>query len=129
MSNESRFGYWLRTTGAVYAFGAVDFLVRPKAAKQSLAQFGGEPLEEEKPGLYNSLASAYMATIAALSFSAASDPAERKDLIPPLLVAKATSSAALLVRYLQTKHRGYAASAALDAFLFGVTAGFYANLD
>jgi hypothetical protein len=70
-----------------------------------------------------------MATIAALSFQAASDPAEKRDLIPPLLVAKAVSSGALLLRYYKTRHKGYALASGLDAFLFGVTAGFYANLD
>jgi hypothetical protein len=128
LSAERRFRAWLRTTGVVYALGAADFLARPKAAGQSLQQVGGEPLEEERPGLYNSLSSAYMATIAALSFGAASDPEERRDLIPPLLVAKAVSSGALLLRYFQTRHKGYAAASALDAFLLGVTAGFYANL-
>jgi hypothetical protein len=126
---ERRFGAWLRTTGVVYALGAADFLARPKAAGQSLRQIGGEPLEEEQPGLYNSLSSAYMATIAALSFQAASDPSEKRDLIPPLLVAKAVSSGALLLLYFKTRHKGYAAASALDAFLLGVTAGFYANLD
>jgi hypothetical protein len=126
---ENRFKAWLRGTGAVYALGAVDYLVRPKAVGKSLEQLGGEPVEEETPGLYNSLASAYMATIAALSLRAASDPSERRELIPPLLVAKAVSSGALLLRYFQTRHKGYAAASALDAFLFGVTAGFYANLD
>jgi hypothetical protein len=128
LSVERRFRAWLRTTGVVYAVGAADFLARPKAAGQSLEQVGGEPIEEERPGLYNSLSSAYMATIAALSFGAASDPEEHSDLIPPLLVAKAVSSGALLLRYFQTRHKGYAAASALDAFLFGVTAGFYANL-
>ena len=129
MSTERRFKTWLRITGGIYALGAADFLVRPKAAGQSLQQVGGEPMEEERPGLYNSLASAYMATIAALSLRAATDPAERRELIPPLLVAKAVSSGALLLRYFNTRHKGFAAASALDAFLFGVTAGFYANLD
>lgn len=129
MSAENRFKAWLRTTGAVYALGAADFLARPKAAGKSLQQMDEEPLEEERPGLYNSLSSAYMATIAALSFGAATDPSDRRDLIPPLLVAKAVSSSALLLRYFQTRHKGYAAASALDAFLFGVTAGFYANLE
>jgi hypothetical protein len=126
---ERRFSGWLRTTGVLYALGAGDFLARPKAAGRSLQQLGGARLEDESSGLYNSLASAYMATIAALSFRAAMDPSERRDLIPPLLVAKAVSSGALLLRYFQTRHKGYAAASALDALLLGVTAGFYANLD
>jgi hypothetical protein len=129
VSIERRFKTWLWTTGGIYAVGAADFLVRPKAALRSLEQVGGEPLEEEPPGLYNSLSSAYMATIAALSFRAARDPSERRDLIPPLLVAKAVSSGALLLRYFKTRNKGFAAASALDAFLLGVTAGFYANLD
>ncbi len=129
MSVERRFRAWLRTTGVVYALGAADFLARPQAAGQSLQQVGGEPMEEERAGLYNSLSSAYMATIATLSFQIATDPSDKRDLIPPLLVAKVVSSSALLLRYLQTRHKGYAAASALDAFLFGVTAGFYANLD
>jgi hypothetical protein len=129
VSVERRFGAWLRTTGVVYALGAVDFLVRPKAAGRSLEQVTGEPMEEEQPGVYNSLSSAYMATIAVLSFQASTDPSEKRDLIPALLAAKAVSSGALLLRYLQTRKKGYAAASALDALLFGVTAGFYANLD
>ncbi|HYI44821.1 MAG TPA: hypothetical protein VE174_05075, partial [Actinomycetota bacterium] len=66
--NERRLRTWLLVTGAVYAAGAVDFLVRPWAATASLNQSGGEPIETEGSGLYNSLASAYMATIASLSF-------------------------------------------------------------
>jgi hypothetical protein len=56
-------------------------------------------------------------------------PQERKALIPPLLVAKASSSAALLWRFTQTRRRGFAVGAALDAFLLGVTAGLYNSLD
>ncbi len=76
---------WLIGTGAIYALGAVDFLARPWAATASLSQVGGDKIETEPAGFYNSLASAYMATIAAISFSAAKDPEERKALIPPLL--------------------------------------------
>ena len=92
--------------------------------------YGGDPIEpEEPPGLYNSLASAYMATIAALALSASKDPDERRALIPPLLVAKAVSSSLMLYRFTQTRKKGFALGAALDAFLFGVTAGLYSNLD
>lgn len=120
---------WLTVTGIVYALGAADFLVRPWAATASLSQMGGEKIETEAPGFYNSLASAYMATIAALSLSAARDPAEKRDLIPPLLVAKAVSSGTMLYRYFTTRKRGYAVGAALDAFLLGATAGLAASLD
>jgi hypothetical protein len=119
----------LRVTGAAYVIGAVDFYARPWAATVSLNQAaGGEPIPHEQPGVYNALASAYMATIAALALTAARDPEEHRDLVPPLLVAKATSSAGLLVRYIQTKKRGYAVGAGVDAFLFGVTAGLYSGL-
>ncbi|MDQ4095871.1 MAG: hypothetical protein M3174_06690 [Actinomycetota bacterium] len=67
-----------------------------------------------------------MATIATLALGAARDPAANGNLVPPLLVAKAASSAGLLLRYLKTRRRGYALSAALDALLFGVTAGLAA---
>jgi hypothetical protein len=127
--NERRLRMWLLVTGAVYAAGAVDFLVRPWAATASLNQTGGEPIETEGSGLYNSLASAYMATIASLSFSAATDPDEKRALIPPLLVAKAVSSGTMLYRYMATRQRGFAMGAALDAFLLGTTAGLYAALD
>ena len=129
MGVERRFKVWLRSTGALYAAGALQYLVQPKAVGVSLGNMGDEPLPDSgPPGVYNSLASAYMATIAALSFSAATDPSDKKDLIPPLLVAKAFSSGALLNRYLRTRHRGYAFASALDALLLGVTAGFYASL-
>ena len=86
-------------------------------------------MPDEEPGLYNALASAYMATIAALALTASRDPARNRNLIPPLLVAKATSSAGLLFRYFKTRRRGYALSAALDALLFGVTAGLAAAVE
>lgn len=128
-ANARRLKVWLLVTGTMYAAGAVDFLARPWAATASLSQTGGEPIETEGSGLYNSLASAYMATIAALSFSASTDPDSKRDLIPPLLVAKAVSSAAMLHRYFVTKKRGFAIGAALDALLFGATAGLYSALD
>jgi hypothetical protein len=84
---------------------------------------------EEPPGMYNALASAYMATIAALSLSAAAEPAGRRALIPPLLVAKATSTGAFLHRFARTRRVGFALAAGLDALLLGVTAGLYAALD
>jgi hypothetical protein len=105
----------------------VDYLARPAAVTQTLSAFG-EALDEEPPGVYNSLAGAYMATIATLALSAAADPDERSHLIPPLLVAKAVSSGALLVRYIKTRRTGFAVAAGIDAFLFGVTAGLYANI-
>ena len=130
MSGRDRtFRAWLIATGAVYALGAVDFIARPWAATASLSSAGGEKIETEEPGLYNALASSYMATIAALSFSAARNPADKRDLIPPLLVAKAVSSATMMYRYFTTKKRGYAMGAALDAFLLGTTAGLAASLD
>ncbi|MEA2433599.1 MAG: hypothetical protein QOG54_1056 [Actinomycetota bacterium] len=127
---EARLRAWLRGTGAIYALGAVDFVARPKAATASLSHYGGDEIEpEEPPGLYNSLAAAYMATIAALALSAAQDPGERRALIPPLLVAKGVSSGLMLYRFTQTRKKGFALGAALDAFLFGVTAGLYSALD
>ena len=128
-SSERRLARWLAATGVVYAAGAVDFTVRPRAATRSLSQVGGPPLPDEEPGVYNALASAYMATIAALALSASQDPTGRRDLIPPLLVAKATSAGGFLYRYLKTKRPGYAVGAALDAGLLGVTAGLLASLD
>jgi hypothetical protein len=129
MPAEKRLSRWLAVTGAIYAAGAVDFAARPRAATRSLNMAGGAPLEDETPGLYNALASAYMATIAALALGAARDPAGRRELVPPLLVAKAASSAALLYRYARTRRRGFAAGAALDAVLLGITAGLYNGLD
>ncbi len=128
-SQEKRLSQWLAATGIIYALGAVDFTVRPRAATRSLNQAGGAPMPDEDPGLYNALASAYMATIAALALEASRAPRQRSALIPPLLVAKATSSAGFLLRYLKTRQRGYALSAALDALLLGVTAGLTASLD
>jgi hypothetical protein len=132
--SERRLGAWLLVTGAVYAAGAVDFLVRPWAATRSLNSYGrtsepGARLEDEEPGFYHALAAAYMATIAALALEAGRDPQAKANLIPPLLVAKAVSSSAFLYRYVSTRRRGYAAAALLDAVLFGVTAGLYSDLD
>ena len=124
---ERRLARWLKVTGIAYATGAVDYLARPSAVTRTLSAVG-EPLEDEPPGVYNSLAAAYMATIATLALTAAADPDERRGLIPPLLVAKATSSAALLLRYVRTRRTGFAVAAGIDAFLFGVTAGLYANI-
>ena len=126
---EKRLGRWLAVTGAIYALGAVDFLARPGAAIKSLEQLGGDEMDPEEPGLYNSLASAYMATIAALALGASRDPSARRELIPPLLVAKAGSASALLYRYLMTRKKGFAVGAGLDAVLFGITAGLYAALE
>lgn len=132
--SERRLGAWLLLTGSIYAAGAVDFLVRPWAATRSLNSYVpasdiGDRLEDEEPGFYNALASAYMATIAALALEAGMDPGERSNLVPPLLVAKAVSSSAFLYRYVATRRRGYAAAALLDAVLLGVTAGLYSDLD
>jgi hypothetical protein len=129
MSAERHLARWLTTTGVVYAAGAADFLVRPRAATRSLSMSGGSQLDDEEPGLYHSLACAYMATIAALALTAGRDPDAHRALIPPLLVAKATSSAAMLYRYARTRRRGFAVGAALDAALLGVTAGLYNALD
>lgn len=131
--SERRLGAWLMVTGAIYAAGAADFLIRPWAATRSLNSYGGttepgERMEDEEPGFYNALASAYMATIAALALDAARDPRGRSNLVPPLLVAKAVSSSAFMYRYVSTRQRGYALSAFLDAVLFGVTAGLYSAL-
>lgn len=125
-ASDKRLSRWLTATGAIYAAGALDFTARPHAATRSLNQAGGLPLADEEPGLYNALASAYMATIAALALTAARDPDAHRDLIAPLLVAKAASSAGFLLRYLRTHRRGFALSAALDAALFGITAGLSA---
>jgi hypothetical protein len=128
-SPEKRLARWLAVSGAAYALGAADFLVRPSAATRALGQATGERLEDEEPGLYHALATAYMATIAALALTAARDPESEKALVPPLLVAKAVSSGAMLYRFLKTRRRGFAAGAALDAALLGVTAGLYNSLD
>ena len=120
-----RLSGWLRFTGALYALGGVGFFTRPTDATQALSRVG-EPLDPEPPGLYNSLATAYMATITALAFEAAGSEDARDDLIPPLLVAKATSSGALVYRYVRTRRMGFAVGAALDALLLGVTAGLHA---
>ena len=120
---------WLRVTGAIYAMGAIDYVARPGVAVDTLGRLGGEELEPESNGLYNSLAGAYMATIAALALGASTDPVEHRSLIGPLLVGKAASAAGLLYMYARTKKKGYAIGAGVDAFLFGVTAGLSANLD
>ena len=120
---------WLRITGAIYVMGAIDYVVRPRAAIDTLSKLGGDQLEPETNGLYNSLAGAYMATIGALALGASTDPAERRELIAPLLVGKAASAAGLLYMYARTKKKGYAIGAGVDAFLFGVTAGLSQNID
>lgn len=127
MQRERWLTGWLLGTGAVYALGAADFLARPRAATRSLNSYGGERIEDEPGGFYNSLASAYMATIAALALEAGRNPDSRSALVPPLLVAKAVSSSAFMYRYIQTHRRGFAVAAALDGFLFAVTAGLYAS--
>ena len=127
-STERRLARWLTVTGIAYAAGAVDYVARPKVALQTLGRLGGEPLEPEDNGLYNSLAGAYMATIAALALGAAQDPSGRANLIPPLLVGKAASATALMYMYVRTRKKGFAIGAGLDAFLFGVTAGLYSRL-
>jgi len=126
---ERRLRGWLLATGVAYAAGAVDFIARPRAAAASLSGFGERIEPEDPPGVFNALAAAYMTTIAALSIGAAVAPGERRNLIPPLLVAKATSSAALLYRFERTRKLGFAVAAGLDALLFGVTAGLTAALD
>jgi hypothetical protein len=126
---ERRLGVWLLLTGSIYAAGAVDFLVRPWAATRSLNGYGGESIDDEPAGFYNALAAAYMATIAALALETGRRPAERAELVPPLLVAKAVSSSAFFYRYVSTGRRGYAVAAVLDAVLFGVTAGLYSDLN
>lgn len=126
---ERRLRAWLLATGVAYGLGAIDFIARPRAAAVSLSGFGERIEPEDPPGLFNALASAYMTTIAALSIGAAAAPGERRDLIPPLLVAKATSSATLLYRFERTRKLGFAVAAGLDALLFGVTAGLAAGLD
>jgi hypothetical protein len=123
---DRRLAGWLRFSGALYALGGTGFLARPHDAVEALGRVG-EPLDEEPAGLYSSLSTAYMATITALAFAAASSDDEgRAKLIPPLLVAKATSSSALLVQFFRTRRAGFAAGAALDALLLGVTAGLHA---
>lgn len=126
---ERRLSRWLRVTGVGYALGGVDFAARPWAATASLSKLGGERLETEPPGVYNGLATAYMATIAALALSAANDPAAKRSLIPPLLVAKAVSSGMMLYRFTTSRKRGYAIGAALDACLLAATAVLYRDLD
>lgn len=128
-SSERRLSRWLTVTGLVYAAGAVDYVVKPEGALETLGKLGGEPLEPEGHGLYNSLAGAYMATIAALALGASRDPLRRRELIPPLLVGKAASAAGLLFMYAKTRKKGYAVGAGLDAFLFGMTAGLTNALD
>ena len=126
---ERRLSWWLRVTGVGYALGAADFVARPWAATASLNRLGGERLDTEPAGVYNSLAASYMATIATVALSAATDPSNKRALLPPLLVAKAASSGVLGYRFLTTRKRGYATGAVLDACLLAVTAGLYAALD
>jgi hypothetical protein len=128
-ASHRRLARWLKVTGTVYALGAADYVARPRAAIATLNSMGGEPMEPEGRGLYNSLAGAYMATIAALALSASADPHERSVLIPPLLVAKVASAGFLLFQYAETRRRGFALAAGVDAFLFGVTAGLYSSLE
>ncbi len=121
-----RLKLWLGLTGAIYAAGALDFLLHPRGASESLGRFGEPIAPEEPPGVFNALAAAYMATIASLALTTAKSPEDRRALVPPLLVAKGVSSGALLYRYLQTRKAGFAVGSGLDALLFGVTAGLYA---
>ncbi|HEV3472193.1 MAG TPA: hypothetical protein VG408_03175, partial [Actinomycetota bacterium] len=72
--NNGSLRTWLIGTGVLYAVGAVDFVLRPRAATRSLNRYGGERIEDEEPGFYNALAAAYMATIAALALEAGRDP-------------------------------------------------------
>jgi hypothetical protein len=51
MAATGRMSLWLRATGTIYALGAVDFLLRPRAATVSLSRAaGGEALDDE-PGV------------------------------------------------------------------------------
>src|SRR5687768_16622644 len=99
MRDHSALRNWLRVTGVIYTLGALDYTLRPHSVNETLAVAGGERVVEAEPGIYHSLASAYMAPIGAMAPSAAPDPEARRDLIRPLLVAKATPSAGMLYRY------------------------------
>ena len=106
MSAERRLARWLTTTGVVYAAGAIDFLVRPKAATRSLSMSGGSTLDDEDH----------------LSHSLAGASWRRSR---PALTAAATRGARALsrrcswqrrrvgrdaVRYARTRRRGFAAA-------------------
>lgn len=125
--SERNLKRWLAASGTVYAAGAAIFLARPDETTRALARAAADEMEDEPTGVYHALATAYMTTIAALALGAASEPPARRALIPPLMVAKASSSAALLYRFVSTRRRGFAAAAALDAAILGITAGLYAN--
>lgn len=97
MTAQSLLRAWLRVWAAVFALGAVDFLLFPQRTVATLdaagARFGlAHPSGLETPGYWVPLAAAYMVLITAFCWDAqAADPVRRRP-VAYLLVAKVSSS-------------------------------------
>ncbi len=128
---ESRAERWLRRwlwfSSLMYGAGAVGFLFAPRLAEEALSLAAGElpPEKEEEPSkpLWHSLASAYMATIAAASGLAAADEKARHQLTRTLLTAKAASTGAFLSWWAKKRSASQLLAAALDSALLVTTWG------
>ncbi|MDQ3982465.1 MAG: hypothetical protein M3271_07270 [Actinomycetota bacterium] len=134
---ERRMARWLTFTGVVHAAGAAGALLRARSPVIPLENGRGAPIvssnrflapTDEPPEVF-AFVGGYLAASAAVALAIARDPQARRTLVPPLLIGKAGTSAALLYRYAWTRRRAYAAVAAVNAVALGVTAGLYSALD
>ncbi|MFA5787174.1 MAG: hypothetical protein WDA71_09390, partial [Actinomycetota bacterium] len=86
----------------------------------SLNRLPGKSIPDPTERFWHSMSVAYMATIALAAWEAANNP-RNPGLVPALLAAKATSSAAFATNYARSDQSAYLASAITDGSLFVAT--------
>ena len=112
----------LRVWTALFAAGALSFAISPDRTLRQLNGLPGAAVPVGEERFWNALAVSLMATLTALCALAAGDVRGRRQLVLPVLVSKAASTAMFLTRFSARPRRtAYLAGALTDGSILVLT--------
>jgi hypothetical protein len=116
--DDEKLRRFLATSAIGYAVAGLNLLVRRKSFESDMKRIDGK---RKPPDIWPALGVAYMATIAAVAWSASRDRQRAAELVKPLLVAKATTTALFANQFLRTRRRSFLLATIVDGGILAAT--------
>lgn len=116
--DDEKLRRFLAASAIGYGIAGLNLLLRRKGFEADMKRIDGK---RKPPDIWPALGVAYMATIAALAWTASRDRQRAAELVKALLVAKATSSALFANQFLRTRRRSFLLATAVDGGILAAT--------
>lgn len=116
--DDEKLRRFLAASAVGYGIAGLNLLIRRKSFEADMKRIDGK---RRPPDIWPALGVAYMATIAAVAWSASRDRQRAGELVKPLLVAKASTSALFANQFLRTRRRSFLLATLVDGAILAIT--------